>query len=115
MKICLFSLFVLAFRESKRNKIPNTLPSFFYAMKKQNKDENYKKLINSGSKWKKIRDAKIKANPLCEICNKELAQEVHHIQPLEDYIHDPETMEQLAYDPSNLQSLCRSCHYNIHR
>lgn len=84
-------------------------------MKKQNKDENYKKLINSGSKWKKIRDAKIKDNPICECCNKELAQEVHHIQPLEDYIHDPETMEQLAYDPGNLQSLCRSCHYSIHR
>jgi hypothetical protein len=24
-------------------------------------------------------------------------------------------MEQLAYSPSNLQSLCRECHYKIHR
>lgn len=84
-------------------------------MKKVHKDENYKKLINSGSKWKKIRDAKIKVFPMCEKCGKKLAEEVHHILPLEDYIHDPETMEQLAYDPNNLQSLCRSCHYEIHR
>ena len=84
-------------------------------IKKDYKNEDYKRLINSGSKWKKIRDAKIKANPLCECCNEQLAQEVHHIQPLEDFSHDPQTMEQLAYDPGNLQSLCRECHYKIHR
>lgn len=84
-------------------------------MRKKYKNEDYKRLINSGSKWKKIRDAKIKLNPLCECCGEKLAEEVHHILPLEDYSNDPETMEQLAYSPGNLQSLCRECHYKIHR
>lgn len=88
---------------------------YFTAMKKYNKNEDYKRLINSGSKWKKIRDTKIKLNPLCECCGEKLAEEVHHILPLEDYLNDPETMEQLAYDINNLQSLCRECHYKIHR
>lgn len=88
---------------------------YFTAMKKYNKNEDYKRLINSGSKWKKIRDAKIKLNPLCECCGEKLAEEVHHILPLEDYSNDPETMESLAYDINNLQSLCRECHYKIHR
>lgn len=88
---------------------------YFTAMKKYNKNEDYKRLINSGSKWKKIRDTKIKLNPLCECCGEKLAEEVHHILPLEDYSNDLETMEQLAYDINNLQSLCRECHYKIHR
>ena len=88
---------------------------YFTAMKKYNKNEDYKRLINSGSKWKKIRDTKIKLNPLCECCGEKLAEEVHHILPLEDYSNDPETMESLAYDINNLQSLCRECHYKIHR
>lgn len=88
---------------------------YFTAMKKYNKNEDYKRLINSGSKWKKIRDTKIKLNPLCECCGEKLAEEVHHILPLEDYSNDFETMESLAYDINNLQSLCRECHYKIHR
>lgn len=88
---------------------------YFTAMKKYNKNEDYKRLINSGSKWKKIRDTKIKLNPLCECCGEKLAEEVHHILPLEDYSNDFETMESLAYDINNLQSLCKECHYKIHR
>lgn len=88
---------------------------YFTDMKKYNKNEDYKRLINSGSKWKKIRDTKIKLNPLCECCGEKLAEEVHHILPLEDYSNDFETMESLAYDINNLQSLCRECHYKIHR
>ena len=88
---------------------------YFTAMKKYNKNEDYKRLINSGSKWKKIRDTKIKLNPLCECCGEKLAEEVHHILPLEDYSNDFETMESLAYDINNLQSLCKECHYKVHR
>lgn len=73
----------------------------------------YRKLIHS-RKWKEVRDIKIQMNPLCEICGKELSQEVHHIQPLENYTNNYPLMEQMAYDINNLQSLCHQCHKNIH-
>ena len=62
-----------------------------------------------GRAWKRIRDRKIKANPLCEECLKngvlKPAEEVHHIVPLAD----GGTSER-----SNLISLCRSCHMKAH-
>jgi len=62
-----------------------------------------------GRAWKRIRDRKIKENPLCEECLKvgiiKAAEEVHHILPLAD----GGTSER-----SNLISLCRSCHLKAH-
>lgn len=62
-----------------------------------------------GRAWKRIRDRKIKENPLCEECLKsgivKAAEEVHHILPLAD----GGTSER-----SNLISLCRSCHIKAH-
>lgn len=62
-----------------------------------------------GRAWKRIRDRKIRENPLCEECFKagiyKAAEEVHHILPLAD----GGTSER-----SNLISLCRSCHMKAH-
>lgn len=62
-----------------------------------------------GRAWKRIRDRKIKANPLCEECLThdimKAAEEVHHILPLAD----GGTSER-----PNLISLCRSCHMKAH-
>ena len=62
-----------------------------------------------GRAWKRIRDRKIRENPLCEECLKngviKAAEEVHHILPLAD----GGTSER-----SNLISLCRSCHMKAH-
>ena len=56
--------------------------------------------------WKRLRNAKIKSMPLCEICNAtgriKAAQVVDHISPIDDG-GDP-----WAWD--NLQSLCTACH-----
>lgn len=77
------------------------------------RNKYYVKLIHS-RKWKEVRDKKIQMNPLCEICNKELATEVHHIKPLEQYTNNYPLMEDMAYRMDNLQSLCHQCHKNIH-
>ena len=61
-------------------------------------------------KWRRIRDYKLKLNPLCEECLKQgriiLANEVHHIKPVDYY---PE----LRLDIDNLESLCKVCHEKI--
>ena len=64
--------------------------------------------------WKKLQIAKLRANPLCEICeikNKVvLAKEVHHKKPW----HLGKTLQdkwELFLNWSNLQSLCTTCHH----
>ncbi|MDE6832054.1 MAG: HNH endonuclease [Muribaculaceae bacterium] len=82
---------------------------------KHNRD--YKKLINT-SRWLQLRKQAISAQPLCVRCREEgrltLAQEVHHIVPVETAV-TRERMEALMYDPTNLMPLCRECHFKIHR
>ena len=77
------------------------------------RNQKYIKLINS-VRWRELRTKKIQMNPLCEICGKELATEVHHIRPLEEFTNNIQLMEELCYDINNLQSLCHKCHKNIH-
>ncbi len=56
-----------------------------------------------GRRWRKLRDLKLRTDPICEICNSALAQEVHHIEPV---ARAPER----EFDWSNLQSVCHDCH-----
>jgi len=59
-------------------------------------------------RWRKLRNAKLAYDPLCEVCMAmgytEPAQDVDHIQPF-DGKHDPKRLEW-----ANLQSICRECH-----
>lgn len=61
-----------------------------------------------GSQWRKIRDAYIAAQPLCERCKDEgrltPAEEVHHIMPLS---------KGGTHDQDNLMALCKPCHSRI--
>jgi 5-methylcytosine-specific restriction enzyme A len=58
------------------------------------------------ARWQKMRDRKLKSNPLCERCeslNKiTIAVLVDHITPVRD--------QGEMFDENNLQSLCRDCH-----
>ena len=67
--------------------------------------------IYQDKRWKKLRGQKLRQNPLCERCECEnrvkLADEVHHIVPLQENID-------LAFDYNNLQSVCLLCHKIIH-
>lgn len=58
--------------------------------------------------WRRLRDRKIAANPVCELCSNALATLVHHIKPIE-------THPELGLEWDNLQSACRPCHDDIHR
>lgn len=77
----------------------------------------YIKLINS-ARWKKLRNEKLKDSPVCEECAKNgistLASEVHHIRPVES-VAGAVAMERFMFDRANLQSLCHSCHSDIHK
>lgn len=77
----------------------------------------YIKLINSG-RWKKLRADKLTANPICEECEAKglstPATEVHHLTEVES-VPTAEAMERLMFDYSNLESVCHSCHSEIHQ
>lgn len=60
--------------------------------------------------WRKVRRAKLAAEPLCEECRKQkrirVATEVHHIRTIEE-------APELRLEWSNLMSLCKPCHSAI--
>lgn len=74
----------------------------------------YRKFIHS-RRWTDTRKLKLQMNPLCEVCQKELSNEVHHIIPVERFTNNMPLMEEMFFKINNLQSLCHKCHSNIHR
>lgn len=74
--------------------------------------------IYNSARWRKLREAKMISDPLCEMCLSHgvtrPATDVHHIQSFMD-AKDMETRKVLAYDTSNLMSLCDECHSRIHK
>jgi len=65
--------------------------------------------IYQSKRWKRVRRAKVRANPLCEICEQigitKQVEEVHHRVPFMTGTDEYE-VELLAFDFDNLQSLC---------
>lgn len=61
----------------------------------------------STRRGRKVRDIKLRCNPLCERCESGglvvVAKEVHHKKPWDKY-------PDLALDLDNLESLCEPCH-----
>lgn len=85
---------------------------------KKSKQVSDKKLLRSklynNKKWRKLRDAFLMEHPICAICGKELATDVHHLSsPFDDGLSDIERIGRLL-SPSNLQALCKTCHGVIH-
>lgn len=74
--------------------------------------------IYQDKRWKKLRKAKLRHNPLCERCESRNritpADEVHHIIPF-DRGRTPEETECLAFDYDNLKSVCDPCHDEEHK
>jgi 5-methylcytosine-specific restriction protein A len=69
--------------------------------------------IYNTRRWTKLRKEILMRNPICELCNKELSEHVHHIVSFMDYTG----MERInaAYSSNNLQALCSSCHSKLHQ
>ena len=82
---------------------------------KQRKD---KQDIYNSREWRELREQKLRANPLCEVCQQKgivtAAHQVHHIHPIEDS-HSVQEMRKWAFMYENLQSLCDQCHADIHK
>ena len=74
-------------------------------------------VIYNSARWRALRLAKLRDNPLCELCERKgitrLADDVHHIQSFMD-VDDPDERRTLAFDIDNLMSLCDECHSGIH-
>ena len=82
--------------------------------------------IYNSREWKELRIQKLRANPLCEQCQKDgeaagipggyirSATCVHHIVPIET-AKTKDEMKRLAFDPHNLMALCFECHARIHK
>ena len=85
-----------------------------------------KQEIYNSREWKELRIQKLRANPLCEQCQKDgeaagilggyirSATCVHHIVPIET-AKTKDEMKRLAFDVNNLRSLCFACHARIHK
>ena len=82
---------------------------------KQAKD---KAAIYNSREWRELRVQKLRANPLCEVCQAEgyvtPAHAVHHRHPIEDSTSLDE-MRRWAFDWANLVSVCDVCHARIHK
>lgn len=62
------------------------------------------------SKWKKLRAAQLREEPLCRICKN--AKEVKQADTV-DHIKPHKGDKELFFDSTNLQSLCKECHDSI--
>ena len=80
-------------------------------------NEKRRREIYSTTRWRKLRAAKERDNPLCEIClaNDRVTptEDIHHITTFVD-IDDALRRKDVAYNYDNLQSLCKVCHQKIH-
>ena len=82
---------------------------------KQQKD---KAEIYNSREWRELRILKLRANPLCEVCEQDgivtSAHAVHHRHPIEDSTSKAE-MRKWAFMWENLVSVCDACHAKIHK
>lgn len=65
----------------------------------------------SSAKWRKVRLTYLVDHPMCEICEKSPAMDIHHMQ---SFIVDGEIDWGLLLDSDNLKALCKDCHAEIH-
>lgn len=89
--------------------------------KKTRKNENTlrgeRMQIYNTARWRDLRAAKFRANPLCEKCLEEglvrPAEDIHHKVSFMS-VYDRNQRLHLAFDYENLMSLCKHCHQKIH-
>ena len=74
--------------------------------------------IYNSREWQTLRIQKMRANPLCELCEDEgvvhATEAIHHRHPIEDS-KTREEMRYWAFKWENLQSLCRYHHAKVHK
>lgn len=77
-----------------------------------------KSAIYRSREWRELRAAKLRSQPICEVCEQKgrvtSAQAVHHRHPIEDSSTRQE-MRKWAFMWENLMSVCHRCHADIHK
>lgn len=85
---------------------------------KNTKQAKDKAIIYNSKEWQQLRIEKLRANPLCEVCEQDgivtSAHAVHHRHPIEDSTSKAE-MRKWAFMWDNLVSVCDACHAKIHK
>jgi 5-methylcytosine-specific restriction protein A len=94
----------------------NKLPKAKRHTENSENREKRKKFYNTQA-WRKLRLAKLMANPLCEDCLKNdvvtFATDVHHEVSFMS-TSDENVQKYLFFDFENLVSLCKTCHQKRH-
>lgn len=92
-------------RKAERNNFKSVQKSFIF------------KNIYNTRKWRYMRIAKMREQPLCEMCMNKglytLATQVHHITFITQGKNEKEMLN-LGFDYENLMSICDKCHKEIH-
>lgn len=69
--------------------------------------------IYNNTAWQRLRGTYIRQHPVCEMCERYPADEVHHKNPVPRYGNESE-QKSVLLDWGNLMSLCSHCHHHIH-
>lgn len=78
----------------------------------ENSKNKTEKDFYSLSVWKSMSQELRKEHEICQLCNKQKSEEVHHIFP---FMHQsPELREEVFLDKDNLICLCSDCHHQVH-
>lgn len=93
------------------NKPPRKPKKITSAEKKKEMHRYY-----ASREWGALRKLKLQEHPMCEICGRKLAEEVHHIDSPWKY-DDPlvRKAKTIYVDLKDLMSLCSECHMNLHK
>jgi len=89
----------------------------FKQPKYKGSDPNKWRKFYGCKEWKKLREAKLMEQPLCEMCLENdiirAATDVHHVYEFSNGATE-EDQWKLFLDYTNLMSLCKQCHVRIH-
>ena len=68
-----------------------------------------RRAVYDSKAWKEFRLRRLVLNPICEVCEKQLANEVHHIEALADGTLKPEEI----FTIEGTMCACKSCHSRL--
>ncbi len=77
------------------------------------KDNKIHSLVYNTDRWRNLRMAYLMQHPVCELCEKALAIDVHHKTEISTGKTDVE-IKLLGFNANNLMALCKECHKKIH-
>lgn len=69
------------------------------------------KYVYNTTRWHKLRLWHITQHPICEVCEKNLGEDVHHVK---SFLVNGKIDLNLAFSDTNLLTVCKKCHGEIH-